>query len=104
MDTCEVSTVFVSPLRRTLETAYNVFKSHPNFNKIQFYADPSIREGLGYSCDIANPIDKTLSEWSQVFPNFNTQLVEDEIMRQKEEDPKSLRDLWFVDLHNPKRE
>ena len=32
----DVRVVLISPLRRTLETAYNVFKTHPNFDIIYF--------------------------------------------------------------------
>ena len=31
-DELNVETVLISPLRRALETAYNVFKKHPNFD------------------------------------------------------------------------
>ena len=45
-------TIIVSPLRRTMETAYHVFKDHPNFSKIKFELEPTIREKIGISGDI----------------------------------------------------
>ena len=47
-----LSHVFVSPLRRALETAYYLFKNHPNFLNIIFILDPDIREHLNSSCDV----------------------------------------------------
>jgi len=46
--------VYVSPLRRTMETAYWVFKDHPNFKgkKMKFVLHPMLRELCTVSCDI----------------------------------------------------
>ena len=47
---CDISqfegtkTVFVSPLRRCLETAYFIFKRHPDFEKINFVIEPLLME------------------------------------------------------------
>ena len=38
--------IVVSPLRRTMETAYYVFKDHPNFKKMKVVVEPIIREKI----------------------------------------------------------
>jgi broad specificity phosphatase PhoE len=38
--TINFQTIFVSPLRRTIETAYWIFKDHPNFSNIKFILKP----------------------------------------------------------------
>jgi hypothetical protein len=38
--------IVVSPLRRTMETAYYVFKDHPNFKKMKIVVEPIIREKI----------------------------------------------------------
>jgi len=43
--------VFVSPMRRALETAYLLFKDHPEFDKIQFYVHWGLREKLHVTAD-----------------------------------------------------
>ena len=48
----EVKTVFVSPLRRALQTAYLVFKDHPNFKNIKFIMHPDLREVAHTVCDV----------------------------------------------------
>ena len=48
-----------------METAYHVFKEHPNFDKINFVLEPRIREKIGISGDI--PLSNT--EWMMQY-NF----------------------------------
>ena len=38
--------IVVSPLRRTMETAYYVFKDHPNFKGMKVVVEPLIREKI----------------------------------------------------------
>ena len=38
--------VYVSPMRRTIQTAYFLFKEHPAFDKIKFVLAPLARETL----------------------------------------------------------
>ena len=47
-------TVFVSPMRRTIQTAMLIFEDHPNIrdNKLNFIVHPHLRERLNASCDI----------------------------------------------------
>lgn len=44
--------VFVSPLRRTMQTCVEMFKSHPNRSKIEFIVHPGIAEVLKKDSDI----------------------------------------------------
>lgn len=36
--------VVMSPMRRTIETAFHIFKDHPNFKNIKFKINSVIRE------------------------------------------------------------
>ena len=47
-----IFTVFVSPLRRAMETCEGIFKSHPNHDKIHFIVHPLIREILNNTNDM----------------------------------------------------
>ena len=60
--------VIVSPLNRALMTAYMLFKEHPNFGNIRFIVDPDVKEHLNAVCDVPRPIDETLEEFNQLFP------------------------------------
>jgi len=40
----DLQLIIVSPLHRALETAYLIFKDHPNFKKIKVVVDPNLRE------------------------------------------------------------
>ena len=55
--------VYVSPLRRTMETAYHIFKDRPNFKSIKFTLAPEIREKIGISGDI--PLSN--QEWLRAY-------------------------------------
>ena len=44
--------IVVSPLVRALETAYLIFKDHPNFENVIVVLDPDLRETLHSACDI----------------------------------------------------
>mmetsp|Transcript_4678 Transcript_4678/g.7959 ORF Transcript_4678/g.7959 Transcript_4678/m.7959 type:complete len:297 (-) Transcript_4678:15-905(-) len=57
------NTVWVSPLRRTLDTAFFIFREHPNFYQIRFKVHPLIREKMRVSgdmptCDVLNMIER----------------------------------------------
>jgi len=48
--------VIVSPLIRALDTAYRLFKTHPNFKMMRFIVDPDMREVLDINpCNIPKP-------------------------------------------------
>ena len=46
-----------------METAYHIFKNHPNFDKIDFILAPEIREKIGISGDI--PLSNV--EWLRAY-------------------------------------
>ena len=56
-----ISLVLVSPLRRTLQTAYYAFKDHPS--KPLFKVIPLGREFMGLSCDFPTDIESLLKEF-----------------------------------------
>ena len=68
----KVHTVFVSPFRRALQTAYEIFKTHPQINEIKFVLMPKMREGLNTSNDIPVDIEEIVAEYSSLFQNFDT--------------------------------
>ena len=49
--------VFVSPMDGTCQTAYEVFKNHPNFENIKFVLVPDLKEHLKCTCDIPGSIE-----------------------------------------------
>lgn len=67
----------MSPLRRSLETAYNIYKAHPDFDRIRFIILPSIRESLNTSSDLPSDIDSIVSEYKEVFPRLDSSLLND---------------------------
>jgi broad specificity phosphatase PhoE len=44
--------VFVSNMRRTIETAVHLFKSHPNRTTIKFFVLPLLKEGFNSAYDL----------------------------------------------------
>ena len=62
-------------MRRAIQTAYYVFKIHPDFDKINFVICPYIRELLGTTCDIPSKTIDVLEELSPLFPNLDTSLI-----------------------------
>ena len=51
----KIKHVFVSPLRRALETAWRVFRYAEQFEEIEFVVVPTMREQLHTICDV--PVD-----------------------------------------------
>ena len=49
-----IHTVFVSPLIRSIQTAYHLFKDHPNFASIKFVIVPKAREEFLSTDDTKN--------------------------------------------------
>jgi len=73
----DIHTVFVSPLKRTMETAYQVFKNHPNFEKIRFIVAPKAKEGLKACSDIVGDIEQTMQHFGSLFPNLSGELLKE---------------------------
>ena len=70
-----VELVFESPLKRALETAYFMFKDHPNFKTIKFVVHPHIREPITMPSDLPDDIEQVLKDYKPFFPNLDTRLV-----------------------------
>jgi len=58
----DFAVVFVSPLRRAMQTSYYLFETHPNRTNIRFIVLPLVRECLDTSNDIPNGTTTTLLE------------------------------------------
>ena len=89
-----IHTVFISPLRRTMQTAALLFKDHPNFDKIKFIILPKAKESLEGPDDIPTNIDLTISEFSKDFPSLDATLFnkyEDKYMYFFEDLDESIR-------------
>ena len=84
-------------MRRTLETAYNLFKNHPQFADLPVILNPYLREQLHASCDVPGNINNTISEFKEKIPQLDLSLM-----------PKSGEQIdphWFVkDLQKPLRD
>ena len=52
MEEMELACVIVSPLRRTMQTAYYLLKDRPDFANILFIVEPLCREHLHTSGDV----------------------------------------------------
>jgi hypothetical protein len=71
----EFEIVFISPLRRALETAYYMFKDHPNFENIKFIVHPMMRENIMTTGDLPSDINSILSVFSKKFPDLCTRYL-----------------------------
>lgn len=77
VNSLKIHTVFVSPLRRTLETAYLTYRTHPDFENIRFIVLPAIRESLNTSSDIPSDIDQVIEEFRELIPNLDDSPLEE---------------------------
>lgn len=74
----------MSPMRRTIETAWYIFKDHPNFKNILFKINPDIREKIliGGDVPIFNSYEMILTEYVPMWEEkgskieFDKQLLE----------------------------
>ena len=82
--------ILISPLRRALQSAYFVFKDHPNFKNVKVILVPDLRESLQCTEDIPAPLDKTIETFNELFPNFDYSLLDYDMS-------KSNKDLWFLE-------
>ena len=60
--------VYVSPLRRAVESAYYLFKNHPNFENIRFILTPQLREILMEPLCIPIDIAQLIKNYGPLFP------------------------------------
>jgi len=64
----DIKVVLVSPLRRGVETAYEIFREHPNFDIIEFVLVPEVKEMLMVAGDLPDDIDTTIETYGPLFP------------------------------------
>lgn len=60
-----------------MQTAYHIFKNHPDFDKIKFIIVPKMKEGLKACSDIPTNINLTIKEFEDKLPNLNWDLIND---------------------------
>jgi len=72
----DFKTVIVSPLRRTLQTAYHLLKDHPKFDEMKFVVHPGVREHVFGMSETTRFLGSSLS--SCELPNLDTTPMEDE--------------------------
>ena len=69
----EIACVFVSPMRRAMQTAYYLLKDRPDFAQIQFIVNPLCREHLQTSGDIPLPYEQCENVARSLFPKVDTE-------------------------------
>jgi len=95
--------VFVSPMRRALQTCYYVFKDHPNWDNIKFIVEPNIIEFLKDTPTIPEKgIQDKLDEFRKLFRDSNGKTLLDTTLIDRVINEQMLRncndDLWFVGI------
>ncbi|CDW74856.1 UNKNOWN [Stylonychia lemnae] len=93
----DVKTVFISPLRRALQTAYLLFKEHPQFSKIHFVVHPLLRENTHTVCDIPESLESVKAEYLTKIPNLDFSLIGESLS----DDQKKI--WYFYDYQEPVR-
>ena len=73
------SVVFVSPMRRCIETAYHLFKDLDCFQTTQFILVPFIREQLHTAGDVAVSYAEMVQHARAHLPNVDTDMFFEEI-------------------------
>jgi len=86
----EFDAVFVSPMRRAMETSYYMFETHPDRANIKFIVCPLLREFIGSANDI--PFG-TLAQLKELYTNKGG-VTYDFSLFQQYEDPEH----WFFEV------
>lgn len=87
--------VYISPLRRTMETAYHIFKDHPGAKSIKFVVEPHIREKIMIGSDAPswNSHEVITLEYCQLFQDagmtLDLSMIEKACAGTSKEEPKS---------------
>jgi broad specificity phosphatase PhoE len=72
-----IKTVYLSPLRRALETAWRLFSTAADFMGIKFIVVPLLRENMHTVCDVPLDFIDVLDEYSSKFPQgLDTSLID----------------------------
>ena len=61
----------ISPMRRAMQTAYHLLKSHPQFATIKFVVEPLCRENIHGTCDIPSTYSEMRQFAQSLFPNVD---------------------------------
>ena len=89
--------IFVSPFQRTLETSYELFRSHPNIGSIKFIVHPLLTEILNNANDIPLNTLSRLRPHYEKQPNFLYDFSEFDKLAQPE--------LFYLEyLNSPEKE
>lgn len=59
-----------------MQTAYNIFKAHPQFETIKFVMVPKLRECMNLASGIPCNIEKVIEEFSELFPILDSSLFD----------------------------
>ena len=70
----------MSPMRRTIETAFHIFKDHPNFKNMKFKVNPLIREKIliGGDYPVFNSFKTIKEEYQPLFESHGSSIEIDE--------------------------
>ena len=84
--------LMISPMRRTLETAYYIFKDHPNFKTMQFIVNPDLREKITITGDVPLNNSQLAKELQEVYqPMFQNRLDVSKL-----EQAMKIREPWYL--------
>jgi broad specificity phosphatase PhoE len=72
----DVHTVFISPLRRAMQTTYYTFKEHPNLENIKFVVVPGCREFMNLASGIPSNIEETVKSFDGMLPNIDMSMFD----------------------------
>lgn len=73
----DIHTVFMSPMRRAIQTAYYTFKDHPNLENIKFIVVPAWREFMNYASGVPSNIQETVKSFEGKLPNIDMSLFDE---------------------------
>lgn len=82
----EFGLVLVSPMRRAIETCFEIFRDHPSRPKI--VVEPGVREIFSSSCDIGTRVGESMKEFGELM-NFGA--------------IKNSSEFWYIDSIKDKK-
>lgn len=72
----DIDLVLISPMRRTMQTAYYLLRNHPNKESMKYVVHPGIREHIfGFSEMTDNWSEKFENQYQCYFPNLDASLM-----------------------------
>jgi broad specificity phosphatase PhoE len=73
LNSTKIDLVLVSPLKRTMQTAYHLLKDHPEFDSLHFELEPMVREHLHCSSDVASDFPEIIATAKGFFPTLTAE-------------------------------